>query len=145
MDLSPIRLDFDLDPAEAGRAGASLVRMPMLRQAVDMDYALSWLIDGAPFDFTPYAAYMTVRASVQDAAPLLTLTSAAGEIVLESGALTLKFAAAKTAAIAVPSSLPRVAGPQIVRWGYGLIIAAGGHSYPVAEGTICMQYAFTRF
>jgi hypothetical protein len=144
MDLSPIRLDFDLDPADAGRVGGSLVRLPMLRQAVDADYALSWLIDGAPFDFTLYAATLTARVTVQDAAALFTLTSAAGEIALESGAITLKFAAAKTARIAVPSSLPRVAGPQIIRMGYDIVLTAGSRVYPAAAGTLCMQYAFTR-
>jgi hypothetical protein len=130
MQIATIRLDFDLGPEEVARANASIVRLPRLAQGTDQDFELSWLLDNAAFDFTPYGAVMTVRASVQDATPVFTLTSAADEIVLALGLVKLLFSAAKTSGLAVPANLQRVGAPQTVRWSHDIRLTQGAHSYP---------------
>lgn len=146
MDIPTIRLDFDLEPGASGRAHGERVRLPMLRQGADYCEEIGFRTDEGLFhDFTVYDdIILTARASVQCADAVMTLRKSRGELIAGATSFTISILAAKSSGLVIPSSLARVAGPQVVRYGHDIRLQLGSHSYALAEGTLCMVYAFTR-
>jgi hypothetical protein len=146
MDIPTIRLDFDLEPSASGRAHGERVRLPMLRQGADYSEEIGFCTEEGVFhDFTVYDdIVMTSRATVQSSEAVMILKKSTGELIASATSLTIRIPAARSAGIALPAHLPRVAGPQIVRFGHDLRLLRSGQIRPLAEGTLVMIYAFTR-
>jgi hypothetical protein len=146
MDIPTIRLDFDLEPGAPGYARGDRVRLPMVQQGADYSEEIGFITeDGVYHDFRNYGdIIMTVRTTVQSTDAIIILKKSTRELITSASSLTIAIPAIKSACIAIPSSLPRFAGPQTVRFGHDIRLLRNGSVRPLATGVLVMSYAFTR-
>ena len=77
----------------------------VIEQGADFSYNVTWNDQtGAPVNLTGYSAAMMVRNSYNDASPILSLTSAGGQITLGGAAGTIAISASNTLTAALPAS-----------------------------------------
>lgn len=109
----------------------------VIKQGATFNYVLTWYGDKnktTPINLTGYTARMHVRTNIEDATPILELTTENGRITLGGalGTITLLVSAADTAALSAGSAV------------YDLELISGSVVKRIIEGSLVITREVTR-